>query len=153
MTDVYTGCVSRLMNAWAIVRHVLGNVRPVTSLQNVKSSTIQRFLDVFVTVGLEVNPDKIVRDDKNAWIGTAAAFWDFLEGFGLWQKEMRTGVSQVTFGYHKTNNEQDKRPKIVELVDYGWMAYGASPTVRDGDLPTREARKYGSHSGTAHSSV
>lgn len=33
---------------------------------------------------------------------------------------MRTGVSQVSFEYHKMNNEQDKRPKIVEFMDYGW---------------------------------
>lgn len=121
------------MNAWAVIRQVLGGVRPVTSLQNVKSADIQilhngvvksthlfaeikRFLDAFSFMGLEVNPDKIERDDKNAWIGTAAAFCDFLGGFELRLKEMRTGVSQVTFGYNKSNNEQ----KIVELVDYGW---------------------------------
>lgn len=33
MADVYTGCViySHLMNAWAVVRQVLGNVRNVTA--------------------------------------------------------------------------------------------------------------------------
>lgn len=124
------------MNAWAVIRQVLGGVRPVTSLQNVKSAEIQilhngvlkepdlfskikRFLRALANVGLEVNPERIARDDKNSWIGTAAAFCDFMGGFGLRLKEMRTGVSQVTFGYSKLNDQQ-KRPKIIELADYGW---------------------------------
>lgn len=138
LTDVYTGCViySHLMNAWAVIRQVLGGVRPVTSLQNVKSAEIQilhdgivketdlfteikRFLRALADVGLEVNPERIARDDRNSWIGTAAAFCDFMGGFGLRLKEMRTGVSQVTFGYNKLNDQQ-KRPKIIELADYGW---------------------------------
>lgn len=43
MTDVYTGYVvySYLMNAWAVVQQVLGGVHPATSLQNVKSATIE----------------------------------------------------------------------------------------------------------------
>lgn len=138
LADVYTGCViySHMMNVWAIIRQVLGGVRPVTSLQNVKSAEIQilhdgvtketdlfteikRFLRSLANVGLEVNPERIARDDRNSWIGTAAAFCDFMGGFGLRLKEMRTGVSQVTFGYNKMDNMQ-KRPKIVELIDYGW---------------------------------
>lgn len=55
LTDVYTGCViySHMMNVWSVIRQVLGGVRPVSSLQNVKSADIQILHDGVVKICLQ----------------------------------------------------------------------------------------------------